>query len=127
MVFIIKLYFDELMIVTTSRFLNSKNLLWERTNPSLAWLMPQQGFWPDDEVGVLVDKAGYQDDILTRMLTAFCWKSTYFWVSTLVMSLSVHEHGNLGVGGDGEEELHTEKHQRVLRCLQRAQYGLDGR
>ena len=50
MVFIIKLYFDELMIVTTSRFLNSKNLLWERTNPSLAWLMPQQGFWPDDEV-----------------------------------------------------------------------------
>ena len=32
------------------RFLNSKNLLWERTNPSLAWLMPQQGFWSDDEV-----------------------------------------------------------------------------
>ena len=43
------------------------------------------------------------------------------------MSLSVHEHGNLGVGGDGEEELHAEEHQRVLRCLQRAQYGLDGR
>ena len=34
---------------------------------------------------------------------------------------------NLGVGGDGEEELHAEEHQRVLRCLQRAQYGLDGR
>ena len=34
---------------------------------------------------------------------------------------------NLGVSGDGEEELHAEKHQRVLRCLQRAQYGLDGR
>ena len=52
MVFIIKLYLDELMTVTTCRFLNSKNLLWERTNPSLAWLMPQQGFWPDDEVSV---------------------------------------------------------------------------
>ena len=34
---------------------------------------------------------------------------------------------NLGVSGDGEEELHAEKHQRVLRCLQRTQYGLDGR
>ena len=92
MVFIIKLYFDELMTVTTCRFLNSKNLLWERTNPSLAWLMPQQGFWPDDEVSVSVDKAGHRDGILTKMLPAFCWKSTYFWVARLVMSWSVHEH-----------------------------------
>ena len=36
------------------RFLNSKNLLWERTNPSLAWLMPQQGFWSDDEVLMMI-------------------------------------------------------------------------
>jgi len=33
-----------------SWFLNEKNLLWERTNPSLAWLMPSADFWPDDEV-----------------------------------------------------------------------------
>ena len=33
-----------------SWFLNEKNLLWERTNPSLAWLMPSADFWTDDEV-----------------------------------------------------------------------------
>ena len=33
-----------------SWFLNEKNLLWERTNPSLAWLMPSADFWPEDEV-----------------------------------------------------------------------------
>ena len=33
-----------------SWFLNEKNLLWERTNPSLAWLMPAATFWKDDEV-----------------------------------------------------------------------------
>ena len=32
-----------------SWFLNEKNLLWERTNPSLAWLMPG-GFWAEDEI-----------------------------------------------------------------------------
>jgi len=38
-----------------SWFLNEKNLLWERTNPSLAWLMPSKEFWPDDEVLVQTD------------------------------------------------------------------------
>ena len=33
-----------------SWFLNEKNLLWERTNPSLAWLMPSADFWTEDEV-----------------------------------------------------------------------------
>jgi len=42
-----------------SWFLNSKNLLWERTNPSLAWLMPQQGFWSDDEVLVETEKKNF--------------------------------------------------------------------
>merc|ERR1712192_331791 len=42
-----------------SWFLNSKNLLWERTNPSLAWLMPQQGFWADDEVLVETEKKNF--------------------------------------------------------------------
>lgn len=32
-----------------SWFLNEKNLLWERTNPSLAWLMPG-GFWSEEEI-----------------------------------------------------------------------------
>merc|ERR1719397_2493152 len=35
------------------------NLLWERTNPSLAWLMPQQGFWSDDEVLVETEKKNF--------------------------------------------------------------------
>ena len=35
-----------------SWFLNEKNLLWERTNPSLAWLMPSADFWTDDEVSL---------------------------------------------------------------------------
>ena len=38
-----------------SWFLNEKNLLWERTNPSLAWLMPSKDFWPDEEVLVETD------------------------------------------------------------------------
>jgi len=42
-----------------SWFLNSKNLLWERTNPSLAWLMPQQGFWSDEEVLVETEKKNF--------------------------------------------------------------------
>ena len=33
-----------------SWFLNEQNLLWERTNPSLAWLMPAATFWQEDEV-----------------------------------------------------------------------------
>ena len=36
-----------------SWFLNEKNLLWERTNPSLAWLMPSADFWTDDEVSFI--------------------------------------------------------------------------
>ena len=59
------------------------------------------------------------------MLPAFCWKSTYFW--DLWCQGAFMNIDNLGVGGDGEEELHAEEHRRVLRCLQRAQYGLDGR
>jgi len=42
-----------------SWFLNSKNLLWERTNPSLAWLMPQQEFWDDNEVLVETEKQNF--------------------------------------------------------------------
>ena len=42
-----------------SWFLNEKNLLWERTNPSLAWLMPSADFWPDDEVLVETDQKNF--------------------------------------------------------------------
>ena len=41
-----------------SWFLNEKNLLWERTNPSLAWLMPG-GFWGEDEVLVETDQKNF--------------------------------------------------------------------
>ena len=33
----------------------------------------------------------------------------------------------VGVGGDGEEELHPDKHRRVLWRIQRTQHGHDGR
>jgi len=42
-----------------SWFLNEKNLLWERTNPSLAWLMPSADFWPDDEILVETDQKNF--------------------------------------------------------------------
>ena len=35
------------------------NLLWERTNPSLAWLMPAEGFWTDEEVLVQTEKKNF--------------------------------------------------------------------
>ena len=42
-----------------SWFLNEKNLLWERTNPSLAWLMPAAGFWSDEEVLVQTEHTNF--------------------------------------------------------------------
>jgi len=42
-----------------SWFLNEKNLLWERTNPSLAWLMPAEEFWSDDEVLVQTENKNF--------------------------------------------------------------------
>ena len=42
-----------------SWFLNEKNLLWERTNPSLAWLMPAEGFWTDEEILVQTEKKNF--------------------------------------------------------------------
>jgi len=54
-----------------SWFLNSKNLLWERTNPSLAWLMPQQGFWPDDEVLVETEKKNFTRKNISEFFDAF--------------------------------------------------------
>jgi len=42
-----------------SWFLNEKNLLWERTNPSLAWLMPAEGFWTNEEILVQTEKKNF--------------------------------------------------------------------
>ena len=42
-----------------SWFLNEENLLWERTNPSLAWLMHAAGFWGEDEVLVQTEEQNY--------------------------------------------------------------------
>ena len=42
-----------------SWFLNEENLLWERTNPSLAWLMPADGFWAEDEVLVQTEEQNF--------------------------------------------------------------------
>jgi len=35
-----------------SRFLSAKNLLWEQTCPSLAWLLPSRDFWGEEEIFV---------------------------------------------------------------------------
>ena len=43
-----------------SWFLNEENLLWERTNPSLAWLMPAAGFWGEDEVLVQTEEQNHE-------------------------------------------------------------------
>jgi len=42
-----------------SWFLNEKNLLWERTNPSLAWLVPSRNFWTEDEVLVETENQNF--------------------------------------------------------------------
>jgi len=40
--------------------LNEKKLMWEqRTSSSLAWLMPQEGFWSDEEVLVQTEAKNY--------------------------------------------------------------------
>ena len=64
---------------SSCRFLNSKNLLWERTNPSLAWLMPQQGFWPDDEVPLM---------IMMIFMMYFMMNMTFFMLTTVWWILS---------------------------------------
>jgi len=52
-----------------SWFLNEKNLLWERTNPSLAWLMPSKDFWPDDEVLVQTEEKNFTRSNLGEYFT----------------------------------------------------------
>eukprot|EP00092_Neocalanus_flemingeri_P104330 GFUD01133612.1.p1 GENE.GFUD01133612.1~~GFUD01133612.1.p1 ORF type:complete len:534 (+),score=122.31 GFUD01133612.1:70-1602(+) len=52
-----------------SWFLNEKNLLWERTNPSLAWLMPAKVFWPDDEVLVQTESKNFTRTNLGEFFT----------------------------------------------------------
>ena len=42
-----------------SWFLNEKNLLWERTNPSLAWLMPSKSFWSEAELLVQTEHTNF--------------------------------------------------------------------
>merc|ERR1719215_1518252 len=40
--------------------LSEKKLMWEqRSSPSLAWLMPQESFWEDDEVFVITTERNY--------------------------------------------------------------------
>jgi len=53
-----------------SWFLNEKNLLWERTNPSLAWLMPAKQFWSDDEVLVETENKTFTRTNLGEYFTA---------------------------------------------------------
>merc|ERR1740137_65413 len=53
-----------------SWFLNEKNLLWERTNPSLAWLMPAEGFWTADEVLVQTVEKNFTRTNLGEYFTA---------------------------------------------------------
>ena len=53
-----------------SWFLNEENLLWERTNPSLAWLMPAAGFWGEDEVLVQTEEQNYTR---TNLAGLPCW------------------------------------------------------
>lgn len=42
-----------------SRFLSEKNLLWQRTCPSLAWLMPSRDLWDDDFVFVSTSEVNF--------------------------------------------------------------------
>jgi len=60
-----------------SWFLNEKNLLWERTNPSLAWLMPSKDFWPDDEVLVETDQKNFTRLDLPEFFKALEEPKTY--------------------------------------------------
>ena len=53
-----------------SWFLNEKNLLWERTNPSLAWLMPSADFWSDDEVLVQTEHRNFTRSNLNQFYEA---------------------------------------------------------
>ena len=53
-----------------SWFLNEKNLLWERTNPSLAWLMPSADFWPADEVLVETESKNFTRTNLAEFFEA---------------------------------------------------------
>jgi len=54
-----------------SWLLNEGNLLWQRSAPSLAWLMPKKEFWPDDEVLILTDKRNFTRTDLGEFFTAY--------------------------------------------------------
>jgi len=42
-----------------SRFLSEKSLLWQRSCPSLAWLMPSKDFWSENEALVQTDAKNF--------------------------------------------------------------------
>ena len=64
------------------------------------------GWWgPNHDYDDLYDDANDDDDYVDKSVVDFIV---------------------VGVGGDGEEELHPDKHRRVLWRIQRAQHGHDG-
>ena len=90
-----------------SWFLNEKNLLWERTNPSLAWLMPSADFWSDDEVLVQTEHRNFTRSNLAQFYEA---------LEEPNMSMMVEDTKDLlaGLPAPGVE---VEKIVRTLRCL----------
>ena len=94
-----------------SWFLNEKNLLWERTNPSLAWLMPSADFWPADEVLVETASKNFTRTNLAEFFEA---------LEEPNMSMMVEDTKDLlaGLPAPGVE---VEKIDRNFECLM---YGL---
>ena len=127
----------------------------QRSDPSLAWLVPQQGFWSDDEVGeppflfwfsVLIfwvffftflngsSLAGAPARLLSddevRAPPCLFWLSLFFWMLWASRDtrtwLTQPSDATPGSGADTEEELHCDEPLRILHGLWGTKLCYDG-
>ena len=80
----------------------------QRTDPSLAWLVPKQGFWADDEVSE------------TPCFSPYCLAINKSQANPVMQP---HHPGS---GGDPKEELHCDEPLRILQGLRRTKLCNDG-
>ena len=96
----------------------------QRTDPSLAWLVPQQGFWSDEEVSTKLP-----------LLSNFLFHLFPFFFTSFSPSLSHHQsqiswqssNTQTGSCANPKEELHCCQSLRILLGLWWTKLCYDGR